>query len=81
MRYKIKHLFLFVFVFLHCSSNNKRLVIGAERTDIYFPLIYDKSIGIIGNQSSLIGSTHLVDSLLRAKFQIIKVCSPEHGFR
>ena len=81
MRYKIKHLFLFVFVFLHCSSNNKRLVIGAERTDIYFPLIYDKSIGIIGNQSSLIGSTHLVDSLLSAKFQILKVFSPEHGFR
>lgn len=81
MRYKIKHLFLFVFVFLHCSSNNKRLVIGAERTDIYFPLIRDKSIGIIGNQSSLIGSTHLVDSLLSAKFQILKVFSPEHGFR
>ena len=81
MRYKIKHLFLFVFVFLHCSSNNKRLIIGAERTDIYFPLIYDKSIGIIGNQSSLIGSTHLVDSLLSAKFQILKVFSPEHGFR
>ena len=81
MRYKIKHLFLFVFVFLHCSSNNKRLVIGAERTDIYFPLISDKSIGIIGNQSSLIGSTHLVDSLLSAKFQILKVFSPEHGFR
>ena len=81
MRYKIKHLFLFVFVFLHCSSNNKRLVIGAERTDIYFPLINDKSIGIIGNQSSLIGSTHLVDSLLSAKFQILKVFSPEHGFR
>ena len=81
MRYKIKHLFLFVFVFLHCSSSNKRLVIGAERTDIYFPLIYDKSIGIIGNQSSLIGSTHLVDSLLSAKFQILKVFSPEHGFR
>lgn len=81
MRYKIKHLFLFVFVFLHCSSNNKRLIIGADRTDIYFPLIYDKSIGIIGNQSSLIGSTHLVDSLLSAKFQILKVFSPEHGFR
>ena len=81
MRYKIKHLFLFVFVFLHCSSNNKSLLIGAERTDIYFPLIYGKSIGIIGNQSSLIGSTHLVDSLLSAKFQILKVFSPEHGFR
>ena len=48
---------------------------------IYFPLINDKSIGIIGNQSSLIGSTHLVDSLLSAKFQILKVFSPEHGFR
>ena len=81
MRYKIKHLFVCLLVFLQCSSNNESLQLGAERTTKYFPLIEGKSIGIVGNQSSLIGSTHLVDSLLRAKFHILKVFSPEHGFR
>ena len=81
MRYKIKHLFLCLLVFLHCSSANEILQVGAESTAMYFPLIKNKAIGVIGNQSSLIGTTHLVDSLLSAKLQVIKVFSPEHGFR
>ena len=81
MRYKIKHLFLCLLVFLHCSSANESLQVGAERTDKYFPLLKDKAIGVVGNQSSLIGTTHLVDSLLSAKLQVVKVFSPEHGFR
>ncbi len=81
MRYKIKHLFLCLLVFLHCSSANESLQVGAERTTKYFPLLKDKAIGVVGNQSSLIETTHLVDSLLSAKLQVVKVFSPEHGFR
>lgn len=81
MRYKIKHLFLCLLVFLHCSSVNESLQVGAERTTKYFPLLKDKAIGVVGNQSSLIETTHLVDSLLSAKLQVVKVFSPEHGFR
>ena len=81
MRYKIKHLFLCLLVFLHCSSVNESLQVGAERTTKYIPLLKDKAIGVVGNQSSLIGATHLVDSLLSAKLQVVKVLSPEHGFR
>ncbi|MGB0593427.1 MAG: exo-beta-N-acetylmuramidase NamZ family protein [Flavobacteriales bacterium] len=68
-------------VFLHCSSANESLQVGAERTAKYFPLLKYKAIGVVGNQSSLIGTTHLVDSLLSAKLQVVKVFSPEHGFR
>ena len=81
MRYKIKHLFLCLLVFLHCSSANESLQVGAERTTNYFPLLKDKAIAVVGNQSSLIETTHLVDSLLSAKLQVVKVFSPEHGFR
>ena len=80
MRYKIKHLFLCLLVFLHCSSANESLQVGAKRTTKYFPLLKDKAIGVVGNQSSLIETTHLVDSLLSAKLQVVKVFSPEHGF-
>ena len=81
MRYKIKHLFLCLLFFLHCSSANESLQVGTERTAKYFPLLMNKTIGVVGNQSSLIGTSHLVDSLLSTKLHVVKVFSPEHGFR
>jgi len=54
---------------------------AAERTRQYFNKIEGKRIGIIANQTSLIGKVHLVDSLLSAGMQVVKVFSPEHGFR
>jgi len=54
---------------------------GAEQTNLYFDKIKAKSVGIVANQTSLIGQTHLVDSLLSAGINVVKVFSPEHGFR
>ena len=81
MRYKIKHLFFCLSVFSYCSIANESLQVGADRTAIYFPLLKDKAIAVVGNQTSLISITHLVDSLLSANLQVVKVFSPEHGFR
>jgi len=68
-----------------------KLVLGANRTEAYLPLLKDKKIGIVGNQSSLIlnfsknkkvpAYTHLVDSLVSLNLEVIKVFAPEHGFR
>jgi uncharacterized protein YbbC (DUF1343 family) len=41
----------------------------------------NKKVGVIGNQSSMIVNTHLVDSLLSLGIDVVKVFSPEHGFR
>ena len=67
------------------------LILGANRTEVYLPLLKGKQIAIVGNPSSLIlkGNsansekkyTHLVDSLLSLNQNIVKVFSPEHGFR
>lgn len=54
---------------------------GAERTEIYFPWLKDKRIGIVTNHTGIIGKVHLVDSLKNAGFNIRKVFCPEHGFR
>jgi uncharacterized protein YbbC (DUF1343 family) len=54
---------------------------GAERTNLYFPILKNKSVGVVANQSSMIGNTHLVDSLLASGIQVKKVFCPEHGFR
>lgn len=55
--------------------------VGAERTQEYLPKLKGKKVGIVGNQSSLIHSTHLVDSLRSLGIDVVKVFSPEHGFR
>nr|NQU89095.1 DUF1343 domain-containing protein [Bacteroidota bacterium] len=66
-----------------CQNEEKQLKIrvGAERTEKYFPLIENKNIAIVANHTSLIGDAHLVDSLIWSDANVIKVFSPEHGFR
>ncbi len=59
----------------------KEIVVGAHRTDIYLPLLKGKKVGVVGNHSSMIFQTHLVDSLLKLEINVTKVFSPEHGFR
>ncbi|HEX2606360.1 MAG TPA: DUF1343 domain-containing protein [Flavisolibacter sp.] len=54
---------------------------GADQTEKYLPLLKGKRVGILGNQTTVIGKKHLVDSLLKRGVQIVKVFGPEHGFR
>ena len=62
-------------------SNGDNIRVGAENIPHILNLINDKKVGIVGNQSSLVGKVHLVDTLLNSKVNIIRVFSPEHGFR
>lgn len=54
---------------------------GAEQTDEYIKFLNFKKVGVVANHTSTIKNTHLVDSLLRLGVNIVKVFSPEHGFR
>jgi len=60
---------------------SKEIITGADQTDKYLPLLKGKKIAIIGNQTSIIGKTHLVDSLQKRGVSIVKIFGPEHGFR
>ncbi len=51
------------------------------QTDAYLPLIKGKKVAVTGNNTTVIGKTHLVDSLLKLDVNIVKVFCPEHGFR
>lgn len=59
----------------------KSLRLGTEKTEEYLPLLKGKSVGIIANQTSTIGTTHLVDSLVALGVNVQSVFAPEHGFR
>lgn len=68
------------------SILHDKILTGAQQTGLYLNLLKDKNIAIIANQTTVIfkdenNYTHLVDSLLSLDINIIKVFSPEHGFR
>lgn len=59
----------------------KPIITGADQTKKYLPLLKGKRIGILANPTTIIGQTHLVDSLKSLGIKIVKVFGPEHGFR
>ena len=59
----------------------KEIVMGAQRTEAYFPLIKGKRIGLVVNQTSMVDGKHLVDALISEGQNLVKVFAPEHGFR
>ncbi|WP_313808067.1 DUF1343 domain-containing protein [Flavobacterium sp.] len=55
---------------------------GADNFDAYLPLLKNKNVGIVTNQTGILSNkTHLVDFLLEKKIGVEKIYAPEHGFR
>ena len=63
------------------TTAEKKIITGAERLNLYLPLLMNKKVGLIVNHTSLVGNTHLVDTLLSLNIHVKKVFAPEHGFR
>ena len=68
-----------------CASTQadtpKSLKTGAEQTNLYVPNLKGKTIALVVNHTSMIGKTHLADSLLSLGIKINTIFAPEHGFR
>lgn len=94
----IKKSLLIVFSIFHISSysnsfqtivqnnsleNNSPIVkTGADNYEKYLPLLKDKKIGIVSNQTGILSNKmHLVDFLLEKKIAVQTIFAPEHGFR
>ena len=54
---------------------------AAELTEKYVSSLVGKTIAVVANQTSTVGSVHLVDSLLSLGISVKNVFAPEHGFR
>ena len=63
------------------ALGENQLVTGAENMEKYLPLLRDKRVALLVNQTARVGETHLVDTLLSLGIKIQKVFGPEHGFR
>ncbi|UKJ07255.1 exo-beta-N-acetylmuramidase NamZ domain-containing protein [Solitalea lacus] len=57
------------------------IVTGADQTEKYLPLLKGKRIGMVVNQTSIIGDKLSVDSLKVLGVNVVKIFGPEHGFR
>lgn len=65
-----------------CSvSGNSPIITGAQQPGEYLPLLKNKRVGLVVNNTSMVENIHLVDFLLSKNIQIEKIFAPEHGFR
>lgn len=86
---KINFVFLLTLfvVGINCSAQKKTInnttsiLPAAERLDQYLHLLKGKNIAVFANQTSMVGNTHLVDTLKKAGINIKVIFGPEHGFR
>ena len=87
MKYKFNKVFGLLLVLVVMNSfqltaqYKTTIKVGSEIFDEYLPTIKGKRVAIIGNQTSMVGPIHLVDTLLSLGIEVKKVFAPEHGFR
>ncbi len=72
---------LLQFVFILPVFSQNKVITGAQRTTAYLPQLQGRRVALLVNQTATIGTVHLVDSLLHRGVKIVKIFSPEHGFR
>ena len=78
---KTKYIFLYCLLFICNAVTAQKVITGAEQMDRLLPILKGKRVALVVNQTSKVGETHLLDTLLAAHIQIKKVFAPEHGFR
>ncbi len=72
---------LLVLLTTTAQTGEKKIMAAAERIPVYLPLIKGKNIGVFANHTSMVGNTHLVDTLRKLGVNIKVIFGPEHGFR
>src|SRR5690606_22027979 len=63
-------------------NDSLRILPGADQLDEFLPLLRGKKVGMMGNQTSIVGldQRHLVDVLLEHEVDLKFAFAPEHGF-
>lgn len=84
-------LFLFILPLIGCNAkvnseknnkNDKPIIIGALNTEAYYPMIKNKRVAILSNNTGMINENqHLLDKLIEDSINVVTILSPEHGFR
>lgn len=76
----MKYIILFIY-WLAVLQATAQVKNGADRLEELFPLLENKRISLVVNQTSLVQNVHLLDTLYNKGMHITQVFAPEHGFR
>ncbi len=57
------------------------VVTGAQQFEVYLPLMKGKRVGVVTNNTGLVGMASIVDTLISLNVSVKKIFGPEHGFR
>lgn len=63
------------------AREDGNIIPGAEKTEEYIPWLKGKRVAVFANQTSMVGKTHLVDTLIKSGIKVSVIFGPEHGFR
>lgn len=86
---KFKNLLVICLIFLGTSpflkaqnADKNCFKTAADRPELYLPLLQNKNVGIVTNNTGLLSDkTHIVDFLAKNNIKIKSIFAPEHGFR
>jgi uncharacterized protein YbbC (DUF1343 family) len=81
LRFKYIHSIWLLCFFLFNLPISAQIIVGASQPNLYLGTLKGKKVGLVVNQTSVVGKEHLVDFLLKNKINITCIFAPEHGFR
>ena len=73
--------FLWISIVSCDGQTNNKIVLGADQVDLLVSKLQGQRVALLVNHTSKVGSTHLADTLLSRGVNLVKIFSPEHGFR
>lgn len=77
----MKYLVILLFISFSGICGAANIQNGADQIETLISLINNKRIALVANQTSLVGSTHLLDTLCSLGQRPAALFAPEHGFR
>ncbi len=57
----------------------KKFMTGADQVKAYTTFLKGKKVAVVMNQTSMVGNSRLVDTLLKLKINVVAIFTPEHG--
>lgn len=77
----MKYITLFICWSIALLSAGAQIRNGADQLEKLIPLLKNKHVALVVNQTSRTAGTHLLDTLYNKGIHITQVFAPEHGFR
>ncbi len=81
MKNRLIIIILLIFSFQVSYAAKKSVIVGAQQTKQYLPLLKSKRVALFSNHTGMVGDEHTLDLLIKNKVDVTAIFSPEHGFR